>query len=142
MKASPEVSRKHPTRAEIRANLLRWIIDLETTNAKQANQFLRTKDNRFCCLGRACVVLDVPFTFSPRLDCYEIPHSAFIVSDSLIDAGLQSRVGLEEDDAEHCWEMNDNQNKSFVEIAAWLRENVLPRFADVSAAPHTEGDDT
>jgi hypothetical protein len=34
-----------------------WVKDLRTTRAKQTRNTLhRVSDNRFCCLGRACVV--------------------------------------------------------------------------------------
>ena len=36
-----------------------WIDDLLTTDAPQAREALRTKYG-FCCLGRACVILDTP----------------------------------------------------------------------------------
>lgn len=42
-------------------NAIIWIHDLETTEEKQGIEKLGGPKLGYCCLGRGCVVLDVPF---------------------------------------------------------------------------------
>lgn len=122
------------SRSEIRANLLRWIEDLETTDAKQGQRFLRTMDDGYCCLGRACVALNIELSITNASALF--PGGVYDFADRKGAGGQEGAnlggyrhlVGLTRDEEDRCWKMNDKEGKTFREIAAWLREKVLPRY--------------
>lgn len=118
------------TREQIAENLLAWIVDLETTDAKQGTGKLRSIDNEYCCLGRACEVLGVKWHRADGLewDRYDyIGRDGFSSSSHLCDAELRA-FGLTVEEMSRCTLMNDKGGVTFTGIAAWLRENVLPRY--------------
>lgn len=120
------------SREQIRRNLESWIHDLETTDAKQGVQVLRTIEDGYCCLGRACVVMGGRFVRSEANEWFVLVGNSHRMYASLDEEVLRS-LGLTWTDQGHLAAMNDRGGKTFPEIAAWLRENILPRFAPQSA---------
>ena len=95
----------------------KWIADLRANPDLQGKGYLEHND-KYCCLGRLCVVLDMP-----------LPDDKLVLSDhEVIAAGMYSKVGrlphrfpsknYENDNQEFGWlsELNDN-GYSFAEIA-------------------------
>lgn len=111
------------------SNLRAWILDLETTTEPQTKRRLHRKESEgiahiplgFCCLGRACVVLNVPVD---RVEGGDV----FYQFESWADRTLvtedwwKQAFGLPSLVLKECWEMNDIENKSFPQIAAYLRQ--------------------
>lgn len=138
-------------REEIRGNLLRWIERLERNDLAQGSTRLRAGDN-YCCLGVACEVMGWPWNrygaeaFEARMpgtatrysadddDEYEIEVDDYAEGAELT-AQAAARLGLTKREHDRCIALNDDEGRTFPEIAAWLRENVLPRFADPETAP-------
>lgn len=72
---------------------LAWLHDLETTEAKQGRRALHTEDEKYCCLGRACVVLGK----SPSKQTFQGNYSYDGVGGLLLaygDLGLRSSRGV------------------------------------------------
>ncbi len=137
-----------PSAAEIRANLLAWITDLETTDAKQGQAHLRTTDNAYCCLGRLCELEKVEWQLSWDKTDYSFSydrepdedHDEFgLMEDNELTGDLRRKYGITEDEETTLVQMNDGTGphlgspKTFPEIAAWLRANVLPRYPETAA---------
>ncbi len=130
---------------EIRGNLLRWIEDLETTDAKQAKRALRTKDEGYCCLGRAALSLGIsidihdPESGEGTMKSVIPDRWAYRAADSTLVGSVLAkadaeRLGLTGMDMQTCWMMNDEKEWTFPQIAAWLRENILPRYPQSAVA--------
>lgn len=116
------------SREQIAANLRAWIQDLRTTTAKQGKGKLRTKEDAYCCLGRACVVLGIPMGLIGKHYVTDRGTSAALPVDYWPLLGLS--------DASHdiCWEMNDRHGKTFPEIADYIEREILPRYTDSPVA--------
>lgn len=116
--------------SEVRANLLKWIEDLETTDAKQARGGLRgdkykdgpvSPESGYCCLARLSVALRRP----ELVGSDEFGEVADVMAAYRL---VRTGVGLTPNEEERCIRMNDEEGYTFREIAAWLRQNVLPRY--------------
>lgn len=103
-----------------------WLRDLETTDEKQAESLLHdTNKGGYCCLGRACIVLDIE---EDQFGCFdgkddELPDYAasrlrLRSQTGRLAAQFQSRGQYFIDLAD----MND-KGMSFKEIAAYIRAN-------------------
>ena len=111
-----------------------WLRDLETTDAKQGKEYLhiRTKDgdDEFCCLGRACVVMNVPETIEMNVGMFSGQYVKFLSPElyrrmRLIseDGLLKEQVIINGNECESLVDMNDIGNLSFKQIAAYIRGN-------------------
>jgi hypothetical protein len=94
-----------------------WIDDLETTSALQGTTTLRTRDDKFCCLGRACEVSGLAkwevSAFSERYTC--LGKKGTLTSPILDFFGLTS---MHQSDLVT---LNDLFRCTFKEIASVLR---------------------
>ncbi len=119
------------TNEEMRGNLLAWIHDLETTTEPQTigrlfrdtHMVKHGKPFGYCCLGRAAVVSHREF----------VSDGEWVAGSQQYDF-MREDYGLTKDEIARCWHMNDDQGKTFPEIAAWLRANVLPRYTPEKAS--------
>jgi len=112
-------------------NQRKWLIDLETTKAKQASGVLNNGNGGYCCLGRACVALgfkayigsgwdEGAMFYGKRGDAQEfsLPEE---VKDLLAvyNSDGKSRLTFKPD----LIELNDEERLTFKEIAAVIRED-------------------
>jgi hypothetical protein len=132
-----------------------WLRDLETTDAKQAIGVLYRKNGveSFCCLGRACVVLEKPLNltrvdtqstdnstivgFGSRVDVYDdvlVSVLPFVVQKALNLRQPNGMFGgyIQFDDKKYgsLTELNDLKQMSFAEIAKYCREHPEVVFID------------
>ncbi len=136
-----KMSRNSALQLDVRANLLAWIVDLETTDAKQAREALKRGGDSYCCLGRACEIAKVEWASIGSDEwgyLYESEDDDYGEVEKLVDDGeltwdLRKEFGIGGEDMGKLISMNDKEGKTFPEIAAWLRENVLPRYPEKGA---------
>lgn len=106
-----------------RDNLLKWIVDLETTTEPQARSCLFDGVG-YCCLGRLCVVAGEEFAYIDEtgehivfdydgLECSAYPPER-VLSEFLDD---------EEFDYTRYASLNDKDELTFSEIAQVLRQD-------------------
>ena len=113
-----------------------WLKDLETTDAKQGKSALRSTTDEFCCLGRACVVLDVEASIGEKY----ISNTATQVwfyngSWAILSPNTQRRLGLKSGSGGfghpvhlngvvyHSLANMNDAGLTFKEIAAFIRAN-------------------
>lgn len=101
---------------EQRAMALRWAVTLESGNYEQAKFVLRTKDNRCCCWGVLCDIVDPKgWAMHAEANCYKHRGVNNIPALHLLKQWTNSC-------AFNYANMND-AGKSFVEIAARIRND-------------------
>lgn len=115
---------------------LLWLEDLETTNAEQGQGALHEND-KFCCLGRGCLVLGIPGKLIPNpfgMRTVEYQGSSTIAPDSLIKRlRLRDCYGSVREDIlgnSSLVYLNDSK-VSFKEIAAIVRANPEGYFTNL-----------
>lgn len=94
----------------------RWVEALESGKYEQGMGQLRNSNNRYCCLGVACDVNDPTLWDGVDMGWYKGE------GDEELSDNLLNKLGLTSDDQCNLIDMNDNQRKTFPEIAAYLRE--------------------
>jgi hypothetical protein len=97
----------HEVTQEQLEHIKRWVEDLETTKAPQAQAQLR-HDRAYCCLGRLCVVEKIKYNSGD-------PYPPLAV--------IGARTGLRIIELERYANFNDQDRLSFKEIAAWVRKD-------------------
>ena len=81
----------------------RWLRDLRSGEFKQGLNMLRNEiDNEYCCLGVLCKSADVRWSY-------------YILKDE---------VGVSDKVQSTLMALNDEEKKSFTEIADWIEENL------------------
>ena len=93
----------------------KWLTALRSGKYEQGKGYLKNTDEKYCCLGVACLV--------GGLTPDEIGGKCIISAMSLFD---EIPKKLRSGNALSGWlvEMNDIQGKSFLEIADWVETNV------------------
>ncbi len=104
-----------------------WIAALRSGKIQQGKEFLR-KGNSFCCLGVLCDVKGVPSevhggTYIGDAHIYSYKG---LSSDSDLPWLLRSDMYMLEEEMTKLWKMNDLEYKSFLEIADYIEETVMP----------------
>lgn len=110
-----------------------WITALRSGDYKQGPGVLKTKDNRYCCLGVLCDIDD-------RIEWQNGVSSrgyGAIIPEQDDDAGFytlyhkaRELLGLSDNDSMHLMQMNDatqgyvNNQQSFAQIAQWIEDNL------------------
>ena len=96
----------------------KWIAALRSGEYQQGQYALRTPDNKFCCLGVLCDVVDptkwghdYSYSYDGNWD------------DVLIPSGLSSELGIGFATQDILSKKNDD-GYSFNEIAEWVEENL------------------
>jgi hypothetical protein len=100
----------------------KWIEALRSGKYKQARMALR-RDDRFCCLGVLCDVAGAtwePFAGEP---CATFPGIETRCAEVLSDEA-QNMLGLPFERHEQLWHMNDDEGRSFDEIADYIEANL------------------
>ena len=109
----------------------RWIEALRSGDFKQGRRALRTRDDKYCCLGVLC---EVHPHVQGRLD-YDSSRYMYYYqrtdSDVFLPASLEEELGLErlvEGDclsaSNRLTELNDGAELTFDQIADWIEENL------------------
>lgn len=122
-----------------------WLVDLETTTARQAKSALHAfpgdaRREGYCCLGRACVTLGIPeVTANDRLLGYFDGESGVLPNSAVEILDLRDPVGVRtgRDMYLALTDMND-EGKTFKEIAAKIRSYPWAYFVRDANGP--EGD--
>lgn len=93
----------------------RWLAALRSGNYEQGTRYL-CMGNRYCCLG---VLAEIDG---------KLVHGGFLADDyehiSILPKEYQEEINLEVADARALMTMNDQGNKSFLEIADWIEANI------------------
>ena len=121
---------------------LAWLDDLETTEAAQGKGYLH-KDDAFCCLGRACVVLGVPAEYGRFIRDGVVRYDGLVsaMSDSIQEI-LQLRdelgsfkqvVMVKYEASKSLVELNDGLSYTFKQIAAFIRSDPTNVFTNLDA---------
>lgn len=99
----------------------KWLEALRGGKYAQGRMYLRREDNKFCCLGVLCDLVD-PNGWTPPGPLLRYSHSEDFTS--LLPMSIAHSAGLEYDDVlNKVMHMNDT-GKSFAEIADWIEANI------------------
>lgn len=104
----------------------KWVNALRSGKYKQARGYLRTGDNRFCCLGVLCDVsnkvewLPVPCEVLESTDYYRCNNSA----GSFTPEDILEMTGLTLNDQDELVNLNDKVRYDFEEIADYIEANL------------------
>lgn len=112
---------------------VKWLEALRSDKYEQGRSHLRTADNRFCCLGVLCDVID-PTRWTARRGSswLYMDREGFVPIDVATKTGMRSSLlgALGDDDTSdtdacqfHLSAMNDN-GSSFAEIADWIEKKL------------------
>jgi hypothetical protein len=101
----------------------RWIEALRSGRYKQGRGRLRDGD-AYCCLGVACEVSGLGTWRrhdDGRGDVYATPTGILY---GWLPRGLRDELGLDENTQSKLMQLNDDEGRTFAEIADWYEENV------------------
>lgn len=107
----------------------KWVAALRSGKYKQGREFLRDRDDRYCCLGVLCEIAVSDGVISPAgLDgeCYS--YAAF---ESFLPIKVSEWAGV--NNASMCVLWNDKHNKTFAEIADLIESEPEGLFVQKSA---------
>lgn len=93
----------------------RWLEALRSGAYSQGKWRLRSIDNKFCCLGVLADVMD-PNAWLKNCEEFYWKGHRFRVPEFTLSLMVQSDLE----------QANDNEGKSFLEIADWIEENITP----------------
>ena len=100
----------------------RWVSALRSGSYRQGRGELRTKDDRYCCLGVLCDLIDPEMwdtnEYGERHWHGSCAHLPDVVVDSL---NLWDEYRHNE---QTLIRMNDNDGSTFSDIADWIEENL------------------
>lgn len=100
----------------------KWLEALRSGALRQGRLQLRTQDDRFCCLGVLCHIVD-PNGWSSRGQHdgfrHSVDFSGHCESDDLVPA-----VGISQLQCSTLVRMNDGDGCDFAEIADWIEANI------------------
>jgi len=105
----------------------KWVKALRSGKYKQGTRWLQANE-RFCCLGVLCELLEIPAVPAPTEIWYN--EGVFMYDDANGTPSLptQEKMGLTEDQVRTLWHMNDGQGKyhphTFQEIADYIEVNL------------------
>jgi hypothetical protein len=99
----------------------KWVAALRSDKYTQGREKLRTDDGSYCCLGVLCEVLDVP-----RRDTFERWEYVFEgqATSLQLTAALRQHAGLSSAFEYDLISMNDDQRKTFDEIADYIESEL------------------
>lgn len=85
----------------------KWLIALRSGDYSQCKLVLGDENGSYCCLGVLCKISNIPF-----------------IKDNLLEGNRWDDLGLTGKDKTILITMNDDQDKSFNEIADWIQEHM------------------
>ena len=98
-----------------------WVAELRSGDYKQGQFQLRDEDNEFCCLGVLC---NVHAKNNPEFAKTQKNPERYDNASGLPSPRVLAWAGLPISTAEKMAMMNDNEGKTFSEIADWIVKNV------------------
>lgn len=120
--------------SKIRDNIVKWCEALESGDYQQGRDVLKSHSG-YCCLGVACNIINDKWSYNAleKKFSHELGRSGDYEDKwyYLSNEG-RSLFGLTIDDQTNLTRLND-QGSSFLEIAAYIRKNILIRYADANA---------
>lgn len=96
----------------------KWIEALLSNNYKKGTSRFRNLNNEFCCLGVLCDVVDKN-SWREVSVLYQWKGLAYY-----FDSLQLHTLGLSEFDQSELMILNDTNNGNFINIAAWIEENI------------------
>lgn len=96
----------------------KWVKALRSGDYRQRRYQLQDADGSNCCLGVLCRTQEVPSGVDDIGDVY------FDGEAEKLSSTLLLRFGLRYSEARHLMNMNDNERKTFPEIADWIEANL------------------
>lgn len=100
-----------------------WVAALESDKYKQAKGSLRSPDDRFCCLGVLCDIIDPEVWERHYGDTPAGGWWSYNANTSALNKGLLSKIDMDPRDQWKLIEKND-QGDSFRQIAQWIRDHL------------------
>lgn len=106
----------------------KWIEALRSGKYQQARRALRDGD-RYCCLGVLCDVAELGEWVEPQDERgvyemrFDVPSGSTAREDMLPQSTLKE-IGMQDHQQDFCWKMNDEERKSFSEIADYIEANL------------------
>jgi hypothetical protein len=104
----------------------KWLEALRSGKYEQGRRVLRSADDKYCCLGVLCDLID-PNAWTPGGSYFEsigvcaVKHRGFY--ESMPGGGIREEAGLGPYESEKLAEMND-AGESFETIAKYIEENL------------------
>ena len=95
----------------------KWLAALRSGERQQASKVLRTKDDRFCCLGVLCDLV-APDAWDLRGNLYQMSGRRSMPPDYIC-----KKTGVFGHEADFLANMNDT-GSSFAQIANYIEENL------------------
>lgn len=95
-----------------------WIEALRSNKYEQTIQQLRSPDDKFCCLGVLCDIIDT--------NAWELNGDSFFhkwggdKSDALLTNPILEEVGLTYEESEELFHLNDSRGYTFNQIADYI----------------------
>ena len=96
----------------------KWIEALRSNDYLQGKGYL-CKDNKYCCLGVACIIDGLPAINDPDIENIKAFEDQIMIP----YYERYNSWGLKFTNIDILTNMNDN-NASFIEIADWIEENL------------------
>lgn len=107
----------------------KWVEALRSGKYKQGRSALRI-DDTYCCLGVLCEVAELG-KWSPLLNDDDEPTGMYWMEFNagdrdadLLLISVRESIGLDAEGHKACWRMNDDERKSFSEIADYIEQNL------------------
>ena len=98
-----------------------WLEALRSGEYKQGQgQLHNIKEGTFCCLGVLCDIIDKNNIYKPKRMILYTDFESFDFLLGYLSNPMQKITGLDAQTAGNLLEMNDDQNKSFTEIADYI----------------------
>ena len=104
----------------------KWIAALRSDNYQQGSGTLRTNDNKFCCLGVLCDIVDpAGWDDNDAVHFYSYSYSYEGDWNGLVPpANLTAKLGLLDGEVDTLTELNDSARLTFSEIADWIEAHL------------------
>lgn len=103
-------------------NLVRqWVAALRSGEYKQGHRVLRSKDDKFCCLGVLCDTISSEM-WTPNIFTSTFFWSRGVGLSATLDEETRNSVGMTNDEQYELIKMNDDRGKSLKEIARRIEE--------------------
>jgi hypothetical protein len=104
--------------ADYKARRQTWIEALESGKYRQGKQRLHNRYGDYCCLGVACDLIKDQLSIGEN----SIGDTTYNSVDAQPPTKMAHYFGLKYSTCKKLMEMNDHEEKSFKDIAAYLRE--------------------
>ena len=96
----------------------KWVEALRSGKYEQGRTYLRSMENRYCCLGVACDLFN-PKAWELSKHRYTLSHSS-----TWIPHEICAEIYLDDFAIGKLVNMNDKSMQSFKQIADWIEENL------------------